>query len=630
MERSEYYIIDFDSTFVKIEALDKLAEIALDDNPKKETIVKQIAAITIQGMEGTITFPESLKERLKLFSPTSAHVQTLIKILKKNITTSITRNKQFFKDNAKNVYIISGGFKDYIVPIVEKFGITEDHVLANEFTYDSIGAITGYNTKNYLAQTQGKVKQVKALHFKKPIIVIGDGYTDYEIKEKGEAHMFYAFVENVHRETVAAKADAIVRDFDDFLFQLKLPRAFSFPKSRMKVLLLENIHLKATQYFEQEGYSVETLKNALDEQQLTEKIADVSILGIRSKTKVTSNVLNAAKKLLAVGAFCIGTNQIDLSSSSEHGVVVFNAPYSNTRSVVELVIGEMIMLYRKAFDKSTQLHKGIWDKSAKNCHEIRGKTLGIVGYGNIGSQLSVVAENLGMKVIFYDIVDKLAYGNAKKCLSLNELLKYSDIVTIHVDGRKSNQNLISDREFSLMKEGVIFVNASRGFVVDMAALVKHIKTGKIAGTAIDVFPKEPKSNDEPFITDLQNLPNVILTPHIGAGTEEAQQNIADFVSERLINFIDNGDTTLSVNLPNLQLPEPKNFHRFIHIHKNVPGILAKINTVLAIHKINIEGQYLKTSEEIGYVITDVSASYDTAVIDKLKKIPETIKMRVLY
>lgn len=630
MKPPEYFIIDFDSTFIQLEALDALSEIALKNNPDKEAIVSKISDITRQGMEGAITFPESLAKRLSLFKADKTHIESLIKLLKKNISHSITRNKLFFKKNTDTIYIISGGFKEYIVPVVKSFGIRDDHILANSFEFDKKGNIIGFNKKSLLAQDKGKVKQVKELNLKGRIIVLGDGFTDYEIKQNGAADSFYAYTENVSREKVNQKADAVIADFDDFLYRLRLPRALSYPKSRMKVLLLENIHSNAKDYFEKEGYEVEMHTGALDEEHLTEKIKEVSILGIRSKTKITKKIIQNGKKLLAIGAFCIGTNQIDMNACSEKGIAVFNAPYSNTRSVVELIVGEIIMLNRKAFDKSTKLHKGVWDKSAKNCHEIRGQTLGIVGYGNIGSQLSVVAENLGMNVIFYDIVEKLAYGNAKRCNSLEELLKKSDVITIHVDGRKSNTNLIGDKEFASMKNGVIFLNASRGFIVNISTLVNAIKSGKIAGAAVDVFPKEPKNNNDPFQTELQNLPNVILTPHIGAGTEEAQKNIAEFTSTRIMSFINSGDTTLSVNIPNLQLPELKDHHRFIHIHHNVPGILAKINTILAENKINVEGQYLKTNEQIGYVITDVGIDYNFSVITRLKKIPNTIHVRVLY
>ncbi len=299
---------------------------------------------------------------------------------------------------------------------------------------------------------------------------------------------------------------------------------------------------------------------------------------------------------------------------------------------MELVIGEIIMLLRGTFDKSMKMHQGIWEKSARSSFEVRGKKLGIVGYGNIGSQLSVLAENLGMEVYFYDIADKLAWGNARKCSSLDELLHKADIITIHVDDRRSNRNLIGEREFKLMREGAIFLNLSRGFVVDIRALAKHLKEGKIAGAAIDVFPEEPAQNGDSFFSELQGIPNVILTPHIGGSTEEAQRNISEFVADKIISFLTTGNTMLSVNFPNLQLPPIKNVHRFIHIHRNEPGILASINSIFAKNKINIEGQYLKTNEAIGYVITDVSGNkkYSRDVIHKLESVPATIRVRVLY
>jgi len=331
-----------------------------------------------------------------------------------------------------------------------------------------------------------------------------------------------------------------------------------------------------------------------------------------------------------VSAFCIGINQIDLSACSFNGTAVFNAPYSNTRSVVELVLAEIIILYRRLFDKSSLMQQGVWNKSPQGCHEVRGKKLGIIGYGNIGSQLSVIAEGLGMEVYFYDIVEKLALGNAKRCQSLRELFRVADVVTVHVDGRLSNKNLIGEREFKMMKDKVIFLNLSRGYVVDIKALVKNIKTGKIAGAGIDVFPKEPKSNKDPFVSELQKLPNVVLTPHIGGNTLEAQKNIGQFVASKIIEFINTGNTMMSVNLPNLQLPKLKRGHRFIHLHKNTPGVLAQINSLLAKYKINVDGQYLKTNERVGYVITDVNKKYGKEIIKALKEIPETLKFRVLY
>lgn len=396
------------------------------------------------------------------------------------------------------------------------------------------------------------------------------------------------------------------------------------------VLLLENIHANAKKIFQDEKFNVQTANSSFDENELCKQIKGVSILGIRSKTRITQKVIDSADKLLAIGAYCIGTNQIDLKSCSDKGIVVFNAPYSNTRSVVELALGEIIMLIRGAFDKSSQLHEGLWIKSANGSFEVRGKKLGIIGYGNIGAQLSILAEAIGMKVYYYDIIDKLALGNARKCETLEELLSIVDVVTIHVDGRRENKGLIGPDEFGLMKDSMIFLNLSRGFVVDIAALVKNINNGKIKGAAIDVFPNEPRQNHVSFISELQKLQNVIITPHIGGNTEEAQQNIAEFVSNKILDFVYSGGTTLSVNFPKLQLPEIKDAHRLIHIHQNIPGIMAKINNILAAHSINIIGQYLKTNEHIGYVITDIYHEYDKKIITNIQNIPGTIRFRILY
>lgn len=399
--------------------------------------------------------------------------------------------------------------------------------------------------------------------------------------------------------------------------------------SKPKVLLLENIHENAVQEFKEVGFSVETVSGALGESELTEKIKDVSILGIRSKTLITKKILDAANKLMVIGTFCVGTNQVDLQACALKGVCVFNAPYSNTRSVVELTIGEIFMLIRNVFDKSMDLHNGIWNKSAKNSFEVRGKKLGIIGYGNIGSQMSVLAESMGMNVYYYDIKDRLSLGNATKCKSMKDILNQVDIVTVHVDGNKNNVNLIGEKEFGMMKEGVVFLNISRGFVVDIKALVKNLKNGKIIGAGIDVFPKEPKNNAEVFMSELRGMKNVILTPHIGGNTKEAQENIAGFVSKKITDFVNSGDTTLSVNFPNLSLPEFHGSHRIIHIHENIAGVLSQINYVFAKNKINIEGQYLQTNNDIGYVITDVNAKIDENIINKLKEVSGTIRFRVL-
>jgi D-3-phosphoglycerate dehydrogenase len=399
---------------------------------------------------------------------------------------------------------------------------------------------------------------------------------------------------------------------------------------KSKVLLLENIHPGAASRFREAGYDVESLAHSLEENALLRKLSGISIVGIRSKTKINERVLADAADLVAIGAFCIGTDQLDLQACAKKGVAVFNAPYSSTRSVVEVILGEILLLARGVFAKSQKLHRGVWDKSATGSNEIRGKKLGIIGYGKIGSQLSVLAESLGMEVYFYDLDVKLVLGNAKGCRSLGQLLKIADIVTLHVDGRSENRNMIGRREFRQMKPGVIFLNASRGFVVDDEALAENLKSGHVRAAAIDVFPREPKGNQEKFDSPLQGMDQVILTPHVAGSTEEAQRDIGSFVSERIIDYASDGSTLHSVNFPNVQLPKIKNAHRLIHIHENIPGMLAQINHVFATHSANILGQYLKTTETIGYAITDIGTAYRQKIVEDLKQIPHTIKFRVLY
>ncbi len=397
----------------------------------------------------------------------------------------------------------------------------------------------------------------------------------------------------------------------------------------VRALLLENIHPDATARLAKAGYEVETAPRALSEDELIGALPGVGLLGIRSGTQVTERVLASAPDLLAVGAFCIGTNQIDLAAASRRGVAVFNAPFSNTRSVVELVIAEIISLARRLPEKNQKMHAGIWDKSAAGSHEVRGRTLGIVGYGNIGAQLSVLAESLGMTVYFYDIADKLALGNARRCSTLTELLESVETVTLHVDGRPGNRGFFGEAEFAAMRPRSLFLNASRGFVVDHAALRRHIESGHIAGAAIDVFPDEPRGRGEEFTSQLRGLPNVILTPHIGGSTEEAQQDIGEFVAGKLHDYLTTGTTSLSVNMPQIALPAAVGTHRLVHIHKNVPGVLAAINRVLAEHGVNVEGQMLGTRDEIGYAITDIGAEYSDEVLSQLRAMDVTIRLRTI-
>jgi D-3-phosphoglycerate dehydrogenase len=397
----------------------------------------------------------------------------------------------------------------------------------------------------------------------------------------------------------------------------------------VKALLLENVHPDATTYLQAAGIEVSTRSGALDERELSEALQGVQLLGIRSGTRVTRSVLANATDLIAVGAFCIGTNQVDLAAATEEAIAVFNAPFSNTRSVVELALAEMICLTRGLTAKNSALHAGVWDKSAKGAHEMRGRTLGIIGYGNIGSQLSVLAEALGMPVVYFDTADRLAMGNARSVSSVGELLEVADVVSIHVDGRVGNAGLFGSEQFAAMRPGSVFLNLSRGFVVDQEALGAQIRSGHLAGAAIDVFPIEPKSQGDPFESELQGLPNVILTPHVGGSTQEAQEDIGHFVSDKLRDYVATGSSSLSVNLPQTRLQGGAGSHRLAHLHMNTPGVLAKVDSLLAEHNVNIEGQSLATRDKLGYLLTDVGTDYGPDVVQALKAMPETVRLRVL-
>ncbi len=395
----------------------------------------------------------------------------------------------------------------------------------------------------------------------------------------------------------------------------------------MKVVLLENIHPVAAEAFRRAGFEVDVRTGALREDELCDQLPGVSLLGIRSNTTITARVLEAGKDLLAVGCFCIGTNQVDLADAAERGVAVFNAPFSNTRSVVELVLGEIVALARRLTEKSQRMHEGIWDKSAKGSHEFRGRTLGIVGYGNIGTQLSNVAEAVGLRVIFYDTADRLAHGTARRVGTLDELLARSDIVSIHVDGRPGNAGLFGADQFARMKPGAVFINASRGMVVDDAALREHILSGHLSGAAIDVFPIEPKAQGDPFESPLRGLDNVILTPHVGGSTQEAQEEIGHFVANKLLGFVTAGGTALSVNLPEVGAPRSPGAFRMGYLHVNVPGVLAGINQVLADSGANVIGQSLSTRGERGYVVTDTDVAPGEAALAELRRSPQTVWLR---
>ncbi|MEQ9544603.1 MAG: phosphoglycerate dehydrogenase [Marinobacter sp.] len=405
----------------------------------------------------------------------------------------------------------------------------------------------------------------------------------------------------------------------------------SLEKSKIRILLLEGVHQSAIDTLNAAGYTnIEYLTHSLAEEDLIEKIADAHFIGIRSRTQLTEKVFDAAQKLVAVGCFCIGTNQVNLQAATRRGIAVFNAPFSNTRSVAELVLAQAILLLRGVPEKSAKAHRGEWLKSAKNSYEIRGKKLGIIGYGNIGTQFSVLAEGLGMDVYFYDVVSKLPIGNATQVGTLQELLNISDVVSLHVPETPSTKYMFKAEQFAQMKPGSILMNASRGTVVDIDALADSLRSGKLLGAAIDVFPVEPKSNDEEFVSPLREFDNAILTPHVGGSTIEAQENIGREVAEKLAMYSDNGTSVSSVNFPEVALPSHPNQHRLLHIHENVPGVMSEINQVFSENGINICGQYLQTKEDIGYVVIDVDKEYGELALEKLRHVKGTIRCRVLF
>ncbi|MBI1334803.1 MAG: phosphoglycerate dehydrogenase [Armatimonadetes bacterium] len=623
-------ILDFDSTIVSVESLDLLAEISLAKHPERADRQAKIEELTKLGMEGKLDFRESLTKRIELLDANRGHIETLIKRLQKSISPSFQSHKKQIQGSADRIYVVTGGFREFVEPILEKLKIPADHLFANTFKFNTKGKIIGFDEDNPLSRAGGKVEVARQLADKKPLIVVGDGYTDYQIKEAGVADKFYCYAEIVARPAVKAKANRVVYGIDQVLAESDLPTRYSFPRSKIKVLLLDNIDSDAADKLAAEGYRVEQVGAKLSEDDLVKAIKNVSIIGVRTRTKLTPRVLAAAEKLMAIGVFSVGTDHVDVRGAAEKGIAVFNAPFSNTRSVVELALGEAMVLMRRVVEHSTALHQGKWTKTADRSFEIRGKKLGIIGYGNIGSQLSVLAESVGIEVLYYDIAEKLSHGNAKRALSLQDLLKQSDIISVHFDGRASNKNLIGEKEFDMMKPGVIFLNLSRGTVVNYEALAEAVRSGKVGGAGIDVFPNEPKSNAEPFESVLQGLPNVILTPHIAGSTIEAQRNIANYVSERLLKYLAHGETLGSVSLPDVYLPPLQKGMRILHIHSNVPGIVANVSSIFAKHGVNIVGQSLKTRDSVGYLVTEIADKVPDDMLMEIREVSETIKLRVVY
>lgn len=623
-------VIDFDSTIVRVESLDLLAVASFAERTDGTAKAAEIAEITRLGMEGKIDFRESLTRRIAMLDCTRAQVDEVARKLTGLVSPSFAAHRDQLRECRDRIYVITGGFRDLALPTITSLGLREDHLFANDFTYGADGQVTGFDEQNPLCQAGGKVVVVNGIPTDARKLMVGDGYTDYQVRERGAADKFYYFAEVVKRSPVMPLADKVVYGIDEVLAELDLPTRYSFPRSKLQVLLLDDIDPLAATALKDQGYRVEVVNDRLDEEQLMRMLPEVAVLGVRTRTKLPARVLAAGSKLQAVGVFAVGLDHVDIVFAASRGVAVFNAPYSNTRSVVELALGQIIMLLRRVPEHSWNMHAGQWVKSASNQFEVRGKKLGIIGYGNIGSQLSVLAEACGMDVLYYDLAEKLALGKAQKTASMNELLSQADVVTVHCDGRPGNQKLIGAREFGLMKDGVVFLNLSRGNVVDIDALRQAIKDGKVAGAGVDVFPVEPKSAQESFDTPLRGLSNVILSPHIGGSTEEAQRNIATFVSAALGRFLASGETSGCVSLPELVLPPLSRGMRVLHVHANMPGLVARVAAVLAAHGVNIVGQNLATRDQVGYLVTDLGSRVEDEVLAELRAVPETIKVRAVY
>lgn len=594
-----WFIIDFDSTFTQVEAMEELAAISLKNDPEKEAIIEQIKHLTDLAMDGKMPFNKSLKARIALLSAKKYHLNMLVNKLRKKVSPSFARNKEFFKKHQGRILIVSGGFKEFIAPVVKSYFIEEDCIYANTFIYDKKNNVIGSNEENPLSQEGGKVKLLKQLKLKGQVIAIGDGYTDYQMRESGMADLFFAFTENIARERVLAKADYIAPNLDEILYKMKLPMALSYPKSRINAVLLGKETFVSEPYFKLEGY------NVIKRESLTNKtIADLknaSIIVSSLNQEITN--LNTFTKLICLAVWGANNHQFNAAIAQQMAVPIFSSPFANTRSAVELGLGFMFQLSRQTNT------------------ELRGKKIGIIGYGNAGSLMGVLAQNLGMDVLYFDEKDRAPLGNAKACKSVIDLLKKSTYVVLLQS--KNAETILAEKELKQMQTNACLINLSYDNSVDVQVALKLVQQKKLFGFAMD-FQLE-----ENYLKIKQNG-QIIASLNQRNNTLETQQNIASFTSEKIIQYINTGNISRSLNFPDIQLPALQGSHRFIHIHKNKPGLLAKINAVLAKHKINITGQYLKTNETLGYVITDVAKKYDNEVISELKKIDATIKFRVIY
>jgi D-3-phosphoglycerate dehydrogenase / 2-oxoglutarate reductase len=638
-------IFNFDSTIIDTPGIELLVQNALLKIPEKDRpdIVARLDGYTNQAILGTLPLSEAFKKRLELVPVTETEVKAVCENIIRFINPSVRETISALLKHGKNIFIFSTSVDQIVDPVVDELHIPRNNVYTNRFKYGDDGHILGFDEGNPLFMNSGKVYIAEQLQKEGRLsggtAVVGNSKSDLSIKSNNISEMFVYFASSHVQNEIRRQADFQVDRFDQLLplfcsdDELPHEKAGPFTESdtgidaKPYIILLEEIHEKAKRKLADAGYEIHAERGAWETESLCTNAVKANVLGIRSRTKITAQAIKCMPSLWTIGAFCIGTNQIDLQAAAEAGIPVFNAPYSNTRSVAELVVGETIMLFRRIFEKSNAAHQGQWLKSSSGCNEIRGKTIGIIGYGRIGSQVSVLLEHMGMSVIFHDIVDKLPLGNAKRAADLAQLLQHSDIVTLHVPDTPETRGMIGATELALMKKGAFLLNSSRGKVVDLDALRKAIEGKQIGGAAIDVFPSEPVLPEDVFNSPLQHLHNVILTPHIGGSTIEAQENIGDYVSSKIDKFLTTGSTIGAVNFPEVELPRVNSTHRILHVHMNVPGVLAKVNSVFARRNINVEGQILQTKGSIGYLIVDVNQDISEQVLSLMKPITETIKLR---
>jgi D-3-phosphoglycerate dehydrogenase / 2-oxoglutarate reductase len=603
-----WYVFDFDSTFTQVEAMEELAAISLENDPEKDVFIEKIKQLTDLAMEGKMPFGKSLKARIALLSAKKYHLSMLVNKLRKRVSPSFVRNKQFFKEHKGRVLIISGGFREFIEPVVKAYHIEPDCVFANTFVYDKKNNIIGADEHNLLAQEQGKVKLLKQLKLSGKVIMIGDGYTDYEVFAHGLANDFYAYTENISRPRVLEQAKKVAPSLDEILFSQRLPMSISYPKSRITAVLVGEATWLSASYFKREGYSVQTVKtiDALINKGLSGAVNCILFdPKLNEQTKLLSFIAEHPSKVLSVGVWGELVRPEAIKKIEHTGVAIFGSRYAHTRSVAELSLHYLLYFSRKKEE------------------ELFGKRLGIIGYGHSGSLLSVLAGYLGLEVYYYDIDQKPAIGAAKQVRNLGDLLKKSDFL-VNVAGNRFGQGVfIGNKELNQLPKGAVLVHLGYDSSVDFMAVEKALSTGKLSGFYADIL-------DESSVGKAKFKANGIITYGERLKTRQVQQNIALGLSEAILNYVNTGETKFCLNLPEVQLPLLHQSHRFIHIHKNKPGVLSQINRIIGKHSINILGQYLKTNEHLGYVITDVSKAYSAELIEELKQIPETVRFRVLY